>query len=68
VLGLFIVGFGMGGTVDIGNWGKDKWVVGFGRLRGRSLVVANTMWGDKEEGDGLLGSEGVNSRLEMSVS
>jgi len=58
----------MGGTVDSGSWGNNKWAVGSGMLGGRSLVVVSTVWEGREEGDGLLGSEEVNSRLEMSVS
>ena len=58
----------IGGTVDIGSWGIDKWVVGSDMSEDMLLVVAGKGLGGKGLGDELLGSEEVNSRWDISES
>lgn len=45
------------GSVDMGNWGKDKWVVGLDRSKCMLLDVGYASREGKEEGSKLLGSE-----------
>jgi len=64
---LLIVVLGMG-SVGMGNWGKDRWVVGLDRSKGMSLDVGYASREGKEEGSRLLGSEELVSMWDKSES